>query len=173
MDFGFVKGNVDNRLVRSHEGYSSYLLIVDHKTRYMWVFLTKNKKPPVKVITKFIKIYGLKQDLVKVVRTDQGGELAKDLSFREALSTLGYQVEITNADNSSQNGKVERPHCTLGQMMHAALTNAGLHPKYWSDALLHSVFMKNRLPHSVFDFKSTPYQELTGVKPNLSNLKIF
>ena len=146
MDFGFVKGNVYNRLVRSHKGYSSFLLIVDHKTRYMWVFLTKNKKPPVKVISQFLKIYGLKKGGIKVLRIDQGGKLVKDSSFREATSELGYQVEITGANNSSQNGKVERPHRTLGQMMRAVLTNAGLHPKYWSDILLHSMFSKNRLP---------------------------
>ena len=59
MDFGFVRGKVDNRLVRSHDGYSSYVLIIDHKTRYTWVFLTKNKKPPIKMIKTFLKIYGL------------------------------------------------------------------------------------------------------------------
>ena len=173
MDFGFVKGNVDNRLVRSHDGYSSYILIVDHKTRYTWVFLTKNKRPPTLMITKFLTAYGLKNNQVKIVRTDQGGELANSKEFKEVVSNCGYQVEITGAENSSQNGKAERPHRTLANMMRASLTNAGLHPKYWSDALLHSAFVKNRLPHSAFNFKSTPYQELTGVKPNLHQLKVF
>ena len=173
MDFGFVKGKVDNRLVRSHDGYSSYVLIVDHKTRYTWVFLTKNKKPPTNMIKIFLNIYGLKNVGVKIVRTDQGGELARSALFRSIVSECGYQVEITGADNSSQNGKAERPHRTMANMMRASLDNASLHPKYWSDALLHGTFIKNRLPHSAFNFKSTPYQELTGVKPNLKNLKIF
>ena len=105
--------------------------------------------------------YGLKRDTVKITRSDQGGELAKDSAFRNNVSSCGYQIEITGTDNSSQNGKVERPHRTLSQLMHVALSNADLHPKYSSDALLHSVFIKNRLPHSAFDFKSTPYQQLT------------
>ena len=117
--------------------------------------------------------YGLKRDTVKITRSDQGGELAKDSAFRNNVSSCGYQIEITGTDNSSQNGKVERPHRTLSQLMHVALSNADLHPKYSSDALLHSVFIKSRLPHSAFDFKSTPYQQLTGVKPNLMNLKVF
>ena len=58
-------------------------------------------------------------------------------------------------------------------MMRSSLENTSLHKKYWSDALLHSVFVKNRLPHFAFKFKSTLYTALTGVKPNLSNLKIF
>ena len=173
MDFGFVKGKVDNRLVRSHDGYSAYVLIVDHKTRYTWVFLTKNKKPPIQMIKTFLNIYGLKNDGVKLIRTDQGGELARSQQFRNIVSACGYQVEITGADNSSQNGKAERPHRTLANMMRASLENASLHPKYWSDALLHSTFVKNRLPHSAFNFRSTPYTELTGIKPNLQHLKLF
>ena len=173
MDFGFVKGNVDGRLVRSHDGYSSYVLVVDHRTRYTWVFLTKNKRPPIQMLNTFLKTYGLKSDGVKLIRTDQGGELARSQQFRDIIASNGYQLEITSADNSSQNGKAERPHRTLANMMRAGLENAGLHPKYWSDALLHSTFIKNRLPHSAFDFKSTPYTELTGVKPNLRHLKIF
>lgn len=173
MDFGFVKGKIDNRLVRSHDGYSSYILIIDHKTRYTWVFLTKSKQPPTNMIKTFLKIYGLKHDGVKIVRTDQGGELANSTQFCKTVAECGYQVEITGADNSSQNGKAERPHRTLANMMRASLDNASLHPKYWSDALLHSAFIKNRLPHAAFRFKSTPYTELTGVKPNLQHLKVF
>ena len=57
--------------------------------------------------------------------------------------------------------------------MRASLENASLHPKYWSVALLHSTSVKNRLLHAAFNFKSTPYTELTGIKPNLQHLKLF
>ena len=30
MDFGFMSGKMDNRIVRSHEGYNCYLLIIDY-----------------------------------------------------------------------------------------------------------------------------------------------
>ena len=89
------------------------------------------------------------------------------------VSECGYQIEVTGADNSSQNGKAERPHRTLANMMRASLENASLHPRYWSDALLHCTFIQNRLPHSAFQFKSTPYTQLTGMKPNLKHLKLF
>lgn len=57
MDMGFVRGTgyhqktEDGRLVTSLDGYNSYLLIVDRATRYLWVFLSKNKTPPITVIT--------------------------------------------------------------------------------------------------------------------------
>ena len=33
--------------------------------------------------------------------------------------------------------------------------------------------MKNRLPHYEFKFKCTPYEKLTSVTPDLSNLRVF
>ena len=125
------------------------------------------------MIKTFLNTYGLKNEGVKLIRNDQGGEFDQSQQFRDTVYACGYQVEITGADNSSQNGKAECPHRTLANMMRATLKNAGIHPKYWSDALLQSTFVKNRLPHSAFDFKSTPYTELTGVKPNLQHLQVF
>ena len=67
MDYGFVKGKVNNRLVRSHDGYSSYLLVIDHKSRYIWVFLTKNKTPPIQMVSIFLRTYDLQGDGIKLV----------------------------------------------------------------------------------------------------------
>ena len=173
MDFGFMKGkHGNNNNIRSHDGYNSYLLIVDYHTRYLWVFLTKNKAPPLKVVTQFLSTYGLK-DGIRTIRTDQGGELARSNAFRKVLDTAGYSLEITGSDNSSQNSIAERPHRTLGDMVRAGLENSGLHPKFWSDALLHAAHIKNRLPHAAFEHKHTPYEKLTGMKPDLTNLRIF
>ena len=172
MDFGFMSGKIDNKIVRSHEGYNCYLLIIDYYTRYTWVFLSKNKAPPLRTITQFLRTYG-NTDGVRIIRTDQGGELARSTSFKEVVTKAEYTIEITGADNSSQNGLAERPHRTLGDMVRAGLENAGLHVKYWSDALLHAVFVKNRMPHSAFNHKITPYERLTGTPPDLSKLRIF
>ena len=86
MDFGLMKGkhdnnnNNNNNNIRSHDGYNSYLLIVDYHMIYLWVFLTKNKAPPLKVVTQFLSTYGVK-DGIRTVRTDQGGDLARTNAF--------------------------------------------------------------------------------------------
>ena len=172
MDFGFVHGKHNNRLIRSHDGFDSYLLITDAKSRYLWMFLCKNKYPPLKTIKLFLDQHGQKSG-TRIVRTDQGGELAKSKLMQDTIANAGYSLEITGSDNSSQSGTVKRPHRTLANMMRAALTNSGLSAKYWSDALIHSVFIKNRLPHAAFKYKTTPYTELTGTKPNMESLRIF
>ena len=55
MDFGFVRGSTytikqeDGPTITSKDGYNSYLLIIDRATRYMWVFLTTSKHPPISI----------------------------------------------------------------------------------------------------------------------------
>ena len=85
----------------------------------------------------------------------------------------GYSVEPTGSDNSSQNGIAERPNRTYGDMMRAMLLNAGLQSKYWSYALVQAVFVKNRLPHAYHNYSKTPFEAITGRKPNIKNLKVF
>ena len=136
------------------------------------MFLSKNKHPPIKVTKQFLRTYGNKEGTC-IVRTDQGGELARSVLVRKALQDASYSIEITGSDNSSQNGAAERPHRTLANMVRAGLETSNLPLKYWSDALLHASFIKNRLPHYKFQLKHTPYEKLTGITPDLSNLRVF
>ena len=147
-------------------------MIVDYFTRYIWTFLSKNKHPPINVLNKFLRTYGRKSG-AKFIRTGQGGELARSSEFQQTVTEAGYSIEITGSDNSSQNGIAERPHQTLANMVRTGIENAGLQVKYWSDALLHAVFIKNRLPHKHFQYKHTPYERLTGMKPDLRKLRVF
>ena len=172
MDFGFMSAKKNGNIVRSHDGFNSYLLVLDAKTRYLWVFLSRNKLPPLQTVGLFLQTHGQREG-TRIVRTDQGGELARSEAFRNIVAREGYTVETTSPNSSSQNGAVERPHRTLANMVRSAITDASLDMKYWSDALVHSVYIKNRLPHAAFKYNSTPYTQMTGNKPNLSQLRIF
>jgi hypothetical protein len=114
MDFGFMRSSTSdyakpnkltNRIVLSYDGYSSYLLIVDGSSRRTWVFLTKTKEPPIHIVRAFMKKFGAGGGLVK---TDQGGELARSAAFKTMLEEeFHYVVEPTGADSPSQNGAAE------------------------------------------------------------------
>ena len=179
MDFGFVRGSdykdkdKDGKLITSIDGYRSYLLIVDAASGYMWVMLTKTKSPPIQPVRDFLQKHGNKSCQIKKVRTDQGGELWKSKEFRTMIHESGYLCEPTGAGDPAQNGKAENPNKTLARMMRGMLYSAGLNSKYWSYAMLHAVYVKNRTPHFRHRFKMTPYQSLTGTKPNLSHLKVW
>lgn len=179
VDFGFMRASSESylkkkglpRIVESFDGYNSYLLITDAKTRYTWVFLTKSKAPPVDIITEHLKRFGLHSDEYRAIRVDQGGELYGSKDFCEAVLKAGYIIEPTGSGLHHQNGKVERLNLTYGIMVRSLLYSAGLSPIYWSAALLHAVYLKNRLWHSTL--KVTPYEALNGYRPNLHHLRIF
>jgi hypothetical protein len=68
----------------------------------VWAFLTKLKEPPINILQAFMKKFGIGTG---VIRTNQGGKLARSDSFWETmLKIFGYVVESTGADSPSQNG---------------------------------------------------------------------
>ena len=107
-----------------------------------------------------------------LVRTDQGGELARSTQFINMLEKdFHYTVEPTGADSPSQNGAAEIYNDKQGVRVRRLLYSSGLPVKFWSAALLHTTYLHNRLVHSVT--KMTPYKAWHGRKPDLSHLKVF
>lgn len=179
MDFAFLrasskhfnKPNIkDDRIVQSFDGFNSHLVIVDEASSMTWVFLLTSKEPPTELVVDFLKMHGLSDG--GVVRTDQGGELARSDKFRdELLSECGYVVEPTGSDGQSQNGSAEKMNDVLAVTTRALLYGAALPPQYWSVALVHSVYVHNRRVHSRTGI--TPYEGWYGRKPNLKYLRMF
>ena len=176
MDFGFVRSSdyhhktSEGNTVTSIDGMNSYLSIIDRATRYMWVFVTKTKTPPLEAVEMILNKFKSTHKH-RTVRTDQGGELGKSSAFTTLIAKCGFSLEVTGADASAQNGIIENPNKTFGQMMRCLLHSSELGPEYWTYALQHSVYIRNRLPHHSTGI--TPYEALTNTKPDLSGLRIF
>jgi hypothetical protein len=150
MDFGFLRASTSDltpptrsgdRVVYSHDGFTSYLLIVDEASRYIWVFLTHRKSPPLNIVDEFLKTHGLPDG--GFIRTDQGGELAGSQAFLDICGTNHYKSEPTGSDTPSQNGAVEVYNGKFGARVRSLLYGASLPAQYWSDALRHSVYLNN------------------------------
>jgi hypothetical protein len=73
INYGFLRGS------------SYYCLIVDRKSMYTWVFLTKNKSPPLEIITQFLTQHGCITNQRKTIRTDEGAELWNSHNFRQVV----------------------------------------------------------------------------------------
>ncbi len=157
MDFGFMRASSSDyskpnksidRVADLWDGYSSYLLIVDEASRYIWVFLTKSKEPPLDIIDTFLDRFGHRNG--GSVCSDQGGELARSFAYSDLLLRKHkYVVEPTGADRPSQNGAVEIYNAKLAVRTRTLLFGSGLPAKYWSSALVHAVYLHNRLVHTV------------------------
>ena len=176
MDFGFPRGHhyskTDElgRLQTSIDGHRAYLLIIDRKTRYIWITVTKTKQPPCDAVTKFLELHGRRTGH-RTIRTDKGGELWGSLQFRNVIHNAGYLLQPTAPDAPFQNGLAERPNRTLGNYMRCMLHAANLGPEFWSYALIHAARVYNMLPHSTTN--QTPYYSLTGKHPHVEWLRVF
>ena len=87
------------------------------------------------------------------------------------MATHNHAVDSTGADDSSQNGRGERPHQTFANVMRCPLHSSNLGSEFWSDALLCSAHLCNRTHHSAID--KTPHEAWTGKKPSLKHIKTF
>lgn len=114
-----------DRVIDSWDGYSSYLLIVDEASQYIWVFLTKSKEPPLDIIDTFLDRFGHRNG--GSIRSDQGGELARSFAYSDMLLRKHkYVVEPTGADSPSQNRVVEIYNAKLAVRTHTLLFGSKL-----------------------------------------------
>jgi hypothetical protein len=179
MDFGFMRASAADYLrphkgtdpvVQSYDGYTNYLLIINEASRYVWVFLTTSKNPPLDKVMEFLHHHGHEDG--GSIRTDQGGELARSATFQDLLlREFHYTLESTGADSPSRNGAVEIYNDKFAVCTQTLLYGSGLPAQFWSAALLPSVYLHNRLVHA--ETRKTPFEGYYGLKPDLAYLKLF
>jgi hypothetical protein len=158
-------------IIESHEGYTAYLLIIDSKACKVWVFPTKTKEPPIQTVDLFLQRNGLKDGTQRYIRSDLGGELANSQDFRDLIAKHGYLLETTGPDASSQNGRGERPHRMLANMVRCMLYSASLGAEFWADALVHAAYLYNRTFHR--STGKTSHEAWTGQIPDLKHIGTF
>ena len=185
MDIGFIRGpsNLPEvlsrteepalKIIESRHGYVCYLLIIDKRSRYTWVFPLKSKSVPLELVRTFLTTHGSTTARNRTIRTDGEGSLAESSQFRRLVQNpqFGYILQKTATDSSSQNGLAERPHQTLATMVRCLLYSASLTTLFWADALVYAVYVNNRLYHSGID--AIPYAQWTGKRPNLKHIRAF
>ena len=62
---------------------------------------------------------------------------------------------------------------TLQDSMRAMMCTAQFQSKEWTLAFQHSVWLYNRVPHKHHGNKMSLFEFVTGLKPDLSHVKIF
>jgi hypothetical protein len=107
MDLGFFRGpsnlpSVVNAgaapenptLIKSIDGHTSYLSIVDAAMRYLWVFPLRSKHPPIELLDKFLSRYG-NNGSQRSISTDPQGQLAKSQMFKHMCDRNGFEYQQT------------------------------------------------------------------------------
>jgi hypothetical protein len=108
---------------------------------------------------------------VKKIRSNNGSEF-KNLQVEEFLEEEGVKHEFSAPYTPQQNGVVERKNMTLINMARTMLGEFKTPKRFWSEAVNIACHAINRLYlHHLL--KKTPYELLTGNKPNVSYFRVF
>nr|KAJ0203942.1 hypothetical protein LSAT_V11C500257960 [Lactuca sativa] len=135
-------------------GNKKYVVtFIDDAYRYCYIYLLHSKD---EVLDKF-KIYKQqvelhKNELIKVLRTDRGGEYYDPFYF----DSIGIIHQTTAPYTPQQNGVAERKNRTLKEMVNSMLSYSGLSEGFWGEAMLTACYILNRTPNK--RSKNTPYE---------------
>jgi hypothetical protein len=152
----------------SIRGFSSLLSIIDGKTRMLWNFPTASKRVPPEILEFFFGALSKENMPVLGIRVDEDGALANNTEFSDFLLARSIPLESTSGYASFLNGKIERPHRAITNMVRAMLLNSGLPNKRWCYA---AADIYRYTHHSAIDM--TPYKSWYGNKPHINNLRVW
>ena len=174
IDFSFsgTRSKDDNRRkdFEGMNGETCYVMITDHFTGMKHGDTRLSKAPPTQWIRKFLSVHSPKLN-GKYVHMDQGGELFHSPEIKNVFSEFGYEILPTGADNSRQNGPVERAHRTIGNGIRSLLQGAGIDMRFWPYAFYHMIRISNAIPER--NRTQSPLEMSTGTKEDFTHLRTF
>lgn len=152
-------------------GSTGFTLIVDNKTRFKWMIIQSCKGDFSNKFKRWTSMTETSSNKKLVALcSDNGGEF-NSKEFTTWCQEQGIRHEHTAPHTPSHNGVAERAMHTIILMAHYMLQKAGLSIKYWADAMVHAVHLSNCVLSKATN--TTPFEEWTGWKPDLSCLQVF
>lgn len=152
-------------------GCRYYMTLIDDYSRYTHVYFLKNKSEVEGRIRAFVRMmenqFGRKP---RRIRSDQGGEYSSK-TLQKFYAEEGIKVEYTTAYSPQQNGISERKNRSLTEMGRCLFTDAGMHKRYWAEAINTACYLQNRLPCTAIT--RTPYEIWFSKKPDMNHLRLF
>ncbi|CAI6002189.1 unnamed protein product [Closterium sp. NIES-65] len=150
-----------------------FLLLKDRKTRYVWVKPVAKKSDALRVFVQWLAVAERQtKKSVLMLRSDRGGEfLGKQ--FTDFVNGKGIVHDLTCPYTPQQNGMAEREMRTVVESVWTMLLHMGVQHHWWHLALRQGVWVRNCLERSALPPGTTPYQLLTGKKPDLSLARVW
>ena len=156
--------------ILSTENHKYYLLLIDHYTRYSWLYPLK-RKYEVKDIFKTFKplVENKFKTKIGTLYSDNGG---KYIALRSYLAEQGITHLTSLPHTPEHNGMSERKHRHIVETGLTLLSTASVPKSLWHYAFATAVYLTNRIPTTVLHNQS-PYQKLFQTDPNYAKLKVF
>ena len=148
------------------------LVIVDDYSRYTWTFFLEDKSKTMWIFKIFVKqAQNEFESSVVKVRSDNGTEF-RNTQVEELCNDIGIKHEFSSTYTPQHYGVVERKNKTLITLARAMLNDYDTSKKFWAEAINTACHASNRVyPHRLL--KKTPYELITGKKPNISYFRVF
>ena len=154
-------------------GYRYLLVIIDHFSRYTWIF---------PLITKGMCLQGLKTFKAHaenvaglrmlLLQTDNGGEFSSK-EFVKWTQDSGIEHIPCAPYGSSMNSYVERVIKSVITHASTMLWHARVKEDLWALAAKASVYLHNRVPNRSLENEVTPYEMWHGTKPHVGHIRVW
>lgn len=167
-----VHSDVHGPMVRTPSGMRNWVTYVDDYNRFYAVESMRTRDmafPAIKRYKAWAETHT--QHRIGTLRDDKGGEYMSN-AFKEFCEEHGIARQHTMRNRPQQNGVAERVNRTLKEGIAAMLHEAQLPPTSWGEALHTLVYTLIRTPRSA-NPGIAPYEAFFGIKPDVSNLRIF
>lgn len=149
-----------------------FLLFVDEYTQYLHVYFLKQKSV---VLSYFLQYKAFVENQIgrKILFlcSDNGGEYTSN-NFNQFCVQHGIQHQYTNPYNPAQNGISECKNKTMVESTRRMLYIVELYSFFWTKGLQTACYLQNISCTSTL-IKTILFELWTGLKPNLSHLRIF
>jgi hypothetical protein len=152
-------------------GSNYFLLLIDDRSRFMWVNTLANKAQVAAAIMDFqSRAEGESGCKLKVLRTDHGGEF-NSKTFAEYCVTESVRRQLTTPYSPQQNGVVERRNAMVVGAARSMMKAKALPGWFWGEAVVTTVYLLNRVPCKAVEGR-TPFEVWYGRKPGVHHLKV-
>ncbi|CAI7882150.1 unnamed protein product [Closterium sp. NIES-54] len=159
--------------VAAKDGSLYFLLLKDRKTRFVWVRPVAKKSDVLLEFQKWLVLVERQtKKSVLMLRSDRGGEFLEK-KFTDFVDGKGIVHDLICPYTPQQNGMAEREMRTVVESVRTMLLHMGVQHHWWHLALRQAVWVRNCLERSTVPPGTTPYQLLTGQKPDLSMARVW
>lgn len=168
-----IHSDVCGPMCVSSNGNARYFVtFIDHAIGWCEVKFLRQKNEVTKEFKDFKTLIEIQRGRkIKFLLSDNGTEY-KNYQFDTLLKNFGIQRRLTIPNNPEQNGVAERRNRTLVEAARCLLTQSGLPPSFWAEAMCTVNYVRNRCPTSRLDGR-IPYEAWTEEVSDVSELKEF
>ncbi|CAI5520278.1 unnamed protein product [Closterium sp. Naga37s-1] len=159
--------------VAAKDGSLYFLLLKDRHTRFVWVVPVAKKSDVLREFEKWLVLVERQtKKSVLMLRYNRGGVFLGK-AFTNFVNGKGIVHDLTCSYTPQQNGMAEREMRTVVESVWTMLLHMGVQHHWWHLALRQAVWVRNCLERSTTPPGRTPYQLLTGKKPDLTLARVW